>query len=219
MSKKQLTTAQIQELHKLVQRNAIKYYDVELEIVDHYASAIEAIWEQEPELSFYEAQMRVYKDFWDFRGLEQEKIRQVTKQANKEIWYALKSMFIWPKLVEFLLLFSICWFSLTGFKSTSWGETNYVSIFFLFLMVLPILIEGTSLRNFDKRMNKHFLSLYRITTTYSFLLVLSFNLADLAYRLPSLLPCAFLLAIYFLGVKDMHFIFKEERKKIKQRFA
>jgi len=219
MPKKQLTTSQIQELHNLVQRNAIKYYDVEIEIVDHYASAIEAIWEKEPEVSFYQARERVYKELWDFQGIEQEKIRQVTKQANKNIWIALKSMFVWPKLVELLLLFSICWFSLTYFKSTAWGETGYVYLLFLSLMILPILLEGTTLRNFDKNRNKHFLSLYRVTTTYSFFLVLAFSLADMAYRLPSLLPCAFLLAIYFLGMKDMHFLFKEERRKIKQRYT
>jgi len=219
MPKKQLTISQIKELHKLVQGNAIKYYDVEVEIVDHYASAIEAIWEKEPELSFYQAQERVYKELWDFKGIEQEKIRQVTKQANKDIWIALKSMFGWPKFAELLLLFSICWFSLTWFKSTYWGESGYVYLLFFSLMILPILLEGTALRNFDKNRNKHFLSLYRVTTTYSFFLVLAFNLADVAYRLPSLLPCAFFLAIYFLGMKDMHFLFKEERRKIKQQYA
>jgi len=69
MNEKQLTTDQIKELHKLVQRNAIKYYDVEVEIVDHYASAIEAIWEEDSSISFYRAQMMVYKEFWDFQSI------------------------------------------------------------------------------------------------------------------------------------------------------
>ena len=80
MPNKQLTNEQIQVLHDLVQRNAITYYDVEVEIVDHYASAIEAIWEKEPDLSFYQAQKRVYEEFWDFRGLEQEKMKQRRKR-------------------------------------------------------------------------------------------------------------------------------------------
>ena len=82
---KQLTTNQIKELHKLVERNAIKYYDVEVEIVDHYASAIEDSWEHDPQLLFEEAKERIYKEFWDFKGLQKNKERVLSDLAQKEI--------------------------------------------------------------------------------------------------------------------------------------
>ncbi len=66
---KQVTQEETQELFNLVERHAIKYYDVQIEIVDHYASAIEEIWENEPDLSFLEAQKRIYREFWDFKTL------------------------------------------------------------------------------------------------------------------------------------------------------
>jgi len=82
MKKKQLTAEQIAILFNLTERNGVTYYDVQIEIVDHYASAIEKMWEVEPELNFYRAQERVYKEFWNLKGLERTKSQLLLKQAN-----------------------------------------------------------------------------------------------------------------------------------------
>ena len=96
---KQLTKDQIQELYKLVERNAIKYYDVQLEINDHYATAIEEIWGTEPDLSFYYAQKRVYKEFWDFKTLENEKRKSLEKQYKIALWNDLRNWISFPKIL------------------------------------------------------------------------------------------------------------------------
>ncbi len=219
MKAKYLTTLQIQELHKLVERNAIKYYDVEVEIVDHYASAIEEIWAKDPSVSFYRAQMMVYKEFWDFQDLEKEKMKKISIQAYKDLWTSIKSMFGWPKILELLLIFAICWIGITYFKETSWAQTGFGFLPFVFLILFPNLIEGNSSNRFDKAMGKHFLNLHRVTMTYSFFPIIVISLSSNLFEMNSLVPCAFSLAIYFMGTKDMHYILKEERKKIKQQFA
>ncbi len=76
---KSLTKEETQELFNLVERHDIKYYDVQIEIVDHYASAIEEIWENEPDLSFLDAQKQVYREFRDFKNLEKEKWKALGK--------------------------------------------------------------------------------------------------------------------------------------------
>ena len=101
---RQLTVTETQELFRLVERHAIKYYDVQIEIVDHYASAIEEIWETEPHLSFLEAQKRVYKEFWDFKTLEEVKTKALGKSYEKQWAEELKSWLKFPKIIVSLFL-------------------------------------------------------------------------------------------------------------------
>jgi len=104
---KQLTKAETQELFDLVERHAINYYDVQIEIVDHYASAIEEIWGNEPDLSFIAAQKRVYREFWDFKTLEEQKRIALEKQYKSALWKGVKEWFSFPKIVFSLILFLI----------------------------------------------------------------------------------------------------------------
>ena len=97
---KKIAKEEANELFKLVERHAIQYHDVQIEIVDHYASAIEETWETEPDLSFLEAQKRVYKEFWDFKSLEEGKRKALEKGYEKRLFSALK---IWLKLPRIIL--------------------------------------------------------------------------------------------------------------------
>ena len=104
---RQITKEETQELFNLVERHAIKYYDVQVEIVDHYASAIEEIWEKEPDLSFLAAQKRVYWEFWDFKTLEETKRQALEKQYKRVLWQGVKEWFSFPKVMLSLVLFLI----------------------------------------------------------------------------------------------------------------
>jgi hypothetical protein len=60
---KQLTEAQIESLHMFCEFHGVKYYDVQVELVDHLASAIENRWENEPNIGFEQALNDVYSAF------------------------------------------------------------------------------------------------------------------------------------------------------------
>jgi len=60
---KQLTEAQIESLHMFCEFHGVKYYDVQIELVDHLASAIETRWETNPEMPFEEALVEVSEQF------------------------------------------------------------------------------------------------------------------------------------------------------------
>lgn len=144
---KQITPEQTQELFNLVERHAIKYYDVQIEIVDHYASTIEEIWGNEPDLSFLEAQKRVYREFWDFKSLEEEKKSVLEKGYVKQFLRELKSWLRLPKiLLSMLIGFGL--FELTKqFDSAIYYLMNftfYTSLFsFFYLIFLRTSIEST----------------------------------------------------------------------------
>lgn len=130
---KKLTRVQVEELFKLVERNAIKYYDVQLEIVDHYATAIEEIWQKEPNLSFYHAQKRVYEEFWDFKSLETEKRKSLEKKYRLAMWNSFKEWFSFPKILisffAFLIVFQIV------DTSSFWTDTLLQTIFYSTLLI------------------------------------------------------------------------------------
>lgn len=63
MEPRKLTPEQIDNLFELCEFHNVHYYDVQIELVDHIASAIEAIWETNPELSFEEAVFQVGEQF------------------------------------------------------------------------------------------------------------------------------------------------------------
>ncbi len=63
MSKRKLTPEEINQLFELCEFHNVHYYDVQIELVDHIASSIEALWETSPELSFEEAISMVVEQF------------------------------------------------------------------------------------------------------------------------------------------------------------
>jgi len=63
MNTRTLTTEQIDNLFELCEFHNVRYYDVQIELVDHLASAIEALWETNPELPFDEAAFMVGAQF------------------------------------------------------------------------------------------------------------------------------------------------------------
>jgi len=218
MNKKELTPTQIKELHNLVQRNAIQYYDVEVEIVDHYASAIEAIWEKEPEISFYQAQMRVYKEFWDFQKLQRDKEQQLSVQANHMAWNIIKEMFGWPKVLELLLFFTFIW---VGFSSLNLSS-DWVSLFIYGCMCAPALYSAFLVSRFEKKIKNRFIGLYAITTTYSLFPTIIPTFSYFLFDLNSawiVILVSFLLAIHIVLVKDIYVILRRGMNKLEKQFA
>jgi len=60
---KQQSDEQIADLFLFCEFHDVKYYDVQIELVDHLASAIEKRWETEPQLTFEEALVEVAEQF------------------------------------------------------------------------------------------------------------------------------------------------------------
>lgn len=63
MNQRKLTSEQIEKLFELCELHNVHYYDVQIELVDHIASAVEALWETNPELSFEDAVFQVGEQF------------------------------------------------------------------------------------------------------------------------------------------------------------
>ena len=105
-----LTNNQIAELFRFCEQKYVRYYDLQVELVDHLAERIEEETVTHPELSFDDALAKVYKGFgiFGFAHIVRDKETSLRKQTNKLWLKELVSYFTLPKLlltISSLLLF------------------------------------------------------------------------------------------------------------------
>ncbi len=101
MTERKLTPEQIEYLFTFVEQRDVKYYDVQIELVDHFASAIEKRWETNPELSFEDALRNEHWQFsrYDFYQIIGEKEEVLRKKYRKIEHSYILDFFRWPKIV------------------------------------------------------------------------------------------------------------------------
>jgi hypothetical protein len=105
-----LTEIEIDKLFAFCRKHYIHYYEVQAEIVDHFAGAIERGMEADPLLSFEQALENVYTSFGGWKGLQQiqsERKRSVVKQQGKMKLQIFLSYFRLPKLMLTLMLVAV----------------------------------------------------------------------------------------------------------------
>lgn len=105
-----LTTDEIAELYKYCERKKVLYYDIQIEIVDHMATAIEEKRKANPDLPFKQALEEVHGSFGSF-GLKEiidSKTASMSKHYGKIRRQLLRSYFTFPKIALTFLLIVVC---------------------------------------------------------------------------------------------------------------
>lgn len=135
---KKLTQEQIDQLFTFTKKHYVEFYDVQVELVDHLANAIEAQWEVNPNISFDEALQAEFKKFgiFGFTGLVEQKQNELHKYYNKMLWTEVKKFFTIPKILLTILLFLLVHFILE--KSGEMGETFGLAALILSFIVFTI---------------------------------------------------------------------------------
>ncbi|PZR23710.1 MAG: hypothetical protein DI535_23440 [Citrobacter freundii] len=153
-----LTNEQIQELHAFCYKHSVRYYDVQVELVDHLANAIEAQMEANPQLTFEDALRNVYKGFgvMGFGPLVAAKQKAVDKQARKQLWRSFRQQFRWPAILLALMVFALC-YSLLQLSSEKYFLIPAISS--LVVMTTITIVSGYRLQKLEKASGKKFLLL------------------------------------------------------------
>lgn len=96
-----LTSEQIERLYQFTRQHFVEYYDLQTELVDHLANAIEAEWQENPKLTFEEILQKEFKKFGVFGFMDVVEKRQLAlnKRYNKIVWKHFKDFFTIPKVV------------------------------------------------------------------------------------------------------------------------
>lgn len=129
-----LSSEQVERLYAFTRQHYVEYYDLQTELVDHLANAIEEQWQQNPKLSFEDALKMEFKKFGVFGFMEVVEKRQTTlnKKYNKLVLNELKTFFSIPKIIGTLSATGIFFYFLKSFQE----GILIMQTIFLFLVLL-----------------------------------------------------------------------------------
>ena len=146
-----ITAQQIDQLYKFTRQHYVEYYDLQTELVDHLANAIEIQLAQNPKLNFEEALQMEFKKFgvFGFMDVVEERQKALGKKYNKLVWHHFKAFFSVPKIIlTTCLTFSLYYI----FKMVAYQEIIF-GIFGLVLIIVFIELYRTN-KEIKKRKQK-----------------------------------------------------------------
>jgi hypothetical protein len=119
-----LTQEQIDNLFEFCEFHDVHYYDVQIELVDHFASSIEELWKTNPDLPFEEAVFQIGEQFGvdplfhadynsllpsisgkqfigesGFETIKNAKIYELRRKYERIQWKYIKEFFRLPKII------------------------------------------------------------------------------------------------------------------------
>lgn len=138
MSKRKLTTEEIDDLYKFCEDQGVRYYDLQIELVDHLGSSIENIWEQDSTVSFQDALDETNKSFKDkgFKTFQKEKKRTLQEKYSRTHRQYIKDFFRWPRVIK-TTSYSLALF--TAFRFSN--KDDFMVLFLMCLLLFFILYQ------------------------------------------------------------------------------
>lgn len=108
-----LSAQEIQQIHDFVKANLTQgdYYDIQVELVDHFASAIEEKRKENPDLQIETAIQEVWWSFepYRFNRIFEEKYKAIIKDTMRQWFRGLLGWFKFPKIFFSVLVFFLSW--------------------------------------------------------------------------------------------------------------
>ena len=146
-----LTEEQITYIENYIKSFDIKYYEVYMEILDHMILSVEAILEENKEITFEDAVLKAKVDGFGkkgFRGMMDEKLKLAQNQARKQNNKMIKEYFTFPKIVMTLSVF-VGYFVFLGFFDDP-KKININCIVFIALLAILQFVYFWKFRKINK---------------------------------------------------------------------
>lgn len=143
-----ITKDQIDQLYIFTRKHFVEHYDLQTELVDHLANAIEEQWKENPNIPFQEALQKEFKKFgvFGFMGVAEERQKALGKKYWELIWRFCKE---WFKLPKIILTTAIFLGFFTILKSEAGGV--FSEWFFLVYMAITFSIIIFNVRKYKSR--------------------------------------------------------------------
>lgn len=96
-----VTPTHIEQLYAFTSSHFVAYYDLQTELTDHLANAIEAQWQTNPELTFDDALQLEFKKFgvYGFKPIVDERKKTLNSKYRKLIWKYFIQFFTLPRIL------------------------------------------------------------------------------------------------------------------------
>ena len=134
---KKVTSLQIDRLFQFTDQHFVDYYDVQLELVDHLANAIEEQWQENPDKDFETALQEEFKKFGVFGFLEVVEARQAAmqKRYHQLMWKEAKEFLKLPKVVILATAFLV---SFTLITQITYGVYTLIGILLCLVIIFSV---------------------------------------------------------------------------------
>lgn len=181
-----LNEQQIQQLFDFTRRHYVEYYDVQAELVDHLANAIEARKAENPSLVFEHALQAEFKKFGIFGFMDVVEKRQIalTRKYHKMIWTHFIGFFRLPKIVLSVMMVFIVF---NGLKFIVFKEEAFMAALAVLTLILLVKMTFETIRRAAKIKRKKekrwlFEEIINGYGSFTSVLVLPLQLINLFYR-------------------------------------
>lgn len=148
-----LSKEQIQQLFTFTEKKFVRWYDLQVELVDHLANKIESEMEADPTLSFERALDNVYAGFgvFGFAEIVREREKALRKANQILFWHAVKAEFSWPNLIRSIAILILIYTTVFVFGLKA------MIVFYVIFYVFDLIINRKSfnLRQAFKPMKLH----------------------------------------------------------------
>jgi hypothetical protein len=147
-----LSEAQIDQLYAFTKQHFVVYYDLQTELVDHLANAIEAKWQQNPALSFEEILNTEFKKFgvFGFSDVVEKRQNTLNKKYQKLVWKHFLAFFKVPKILMIFSAFALIFYLLKHFPR---AQEVFTIVFGVLTILLYFKIIASSIKR-NKRPEK-----------------------------------------------------------------
>lgn len=145
-----LSKEQIDQLFVFTRQHYVEYFDLQSELVDHLANAIETEWQENPKLTFNEVLNKEFKKFGVFGFMEivEKRHSALNKKYNKMVWQELKSFFSVPKIITTLSLMGIVFYLLKTYHDTlEIMQGVFLGLVFVFIIGLFFIYRKNKINN------------------------------------------------------------------------
>lgn len=145
-----LTKIQIDQLYQFTRQHYVLHYDLQTELVDHMANAIETTWETQPDLSFETARDQSFKTFgvFGFMDVVTQRQKAMSKRYMKMLWSFAKAWFTLPKLIQTIAI------ALTAYVLFSLSQGKEVAMLFFISLFVIMFFKGYKFVKYIKKKEK-----------------------------------------------------------------
>jgi len=139
-----LSKNQIQQIDDYIFSCGIEWFDVRMELVDHFANSLEKIIEENPTLIFKQLIVDEHKKFSivGFKKLLETKTKAVEKQFYKQVFTHLKTFFKLPKVIISVSVFYVLTLIMNYVSNKEYFFMGLTTSLFLVVIVLLFRIKA-----------------------------------------------------------------------------
>lgn len=153
-----ITTEETEELFVFCRRHYVYHFDLQIELVDHLASAIEEQWEKQPGLEFAAALNNSFGKFGitGFSKIKQLKQKELARKYNRLLWKYFTEFYRWPKMLMTLAFTMVLFSILKAVNSIAWVLVPYFALLVIIGTIYFFFISPKNLK-IDTTCNKKFM--------------------------------------------------------------